>query len=116
MRQARSSPRSRRNRSQWMRPRKPSWPCQARSARRGGGAAKGKAKAKGKGKAKAEPKKAVKDTAKGCKAKAAVCYCHEASRQQFLGRCRETSSAVFSYKGKSKNAVESQVKALREML
>ena len=117
MRQARSSPRSRRNRSQWMRPRKPSWPCRARSARRGGPpAAKGKAKAKAKGKAKAKakPMKAVKDTAKGYKAKAAVCYCHEASRQQFLGRCRETSSAVFSYKGKSKNAVESQVKAPSE--
>ena len=30
--------------------------------------------------------KAVKDTAMGCKAKAAVCYHDEASRQQFLGR------------------------------
>ena len=84
--------------------------------RKAGGppAAKGKAKAKAKGKAKAKPMKAVKDTAKGCNAKAAVCYCHEASRQQFLGRCRETSSAVFSYTGKSKNAVESQAKAPSE--
>ncbi|CAK0810710.1 unnamed protein product [Prorocentrum cordatum] len=70
--------------------------------------------AKGKGKAEAKPMKAVKDTAKGYKATATVSYSHEKSRQQFLGRCSETKSAAFCYKGKSKNAVESQVKQCKK--
>ncbi|CAK0863779.1 unnamed protein product [Prorocentrum cordatum] len=67
--------------------------------------------AKAKAKAKAKPMKAAKDSGKGYKATVTVSYSHEKSRQQFLGRCSETKSAAFCYKGKSKNAVENEVKA-----
>ena len=81
----------------------------------GQGQAQAKAKAKGTSKAKAKPMKAEKkDTAKGYKASVTVSYSHEKSRQQFLGRCSETKSAPFSYKGKSQKEVERQVKAPSE--
>ncbi|CAK0796220.1 unnamed protein product [Prorocentrum cordatum] len=68
-------------------------------------AAKAKEKATGSGKAKGKAK------AKAGSKAVSVSYCDEKSREHFLGRCSETPSAQFSYKGKSKKSAEKAAKA-----